>query len=336
MIGEVEELSPVVGTASACRSIGIPRSTIYRRRRQSDQTQREKARKPSPRRLSDGERKQVLDTLHSDRFIDSSPAEVYNTLLDEEEYLCSERTMYRIMEESGENRERRNQLTHPAYTKPELIATGPNEVWSWDITKLKGPAKWTYFYLYVILDIFSRYTVGWMVAFKESATLARRLITETCDKQDITQDELTLHADRGSSMRSKLVAQLLGDLGVTKSHSRPYTSNDNPFSESQFKTMKYRPEFPAKFGSIEDARTFCRGFFDWYNNMHRHSGIGMMTPEVVHYGQAGQVISARQKVLTAAYESHPERFVRGEPNPQQLPEAVWINPPEGSELMLTN
>jgi len=268
-----------------------------------------------------------LDLLHSERFVDRSPAEVYATSLDEGKYLCSERTMYRILAEYGEVRERRNQLQHPAYVKPELLATGPNEVWSWDITKLKGPAKWTYFYLYVILDIFSRYVVGWMVAHRESATLAKRLIVGTCEKQRIKQGQLTVHADRGSSMTSKVVAQLLADLGVTKTHSRPHVSNDNPYSESHFKTLKYRPGFPVRFGCIEDARGFCRSFLAWYNREHRHAGIGLMTPEAVHYGRAATIRARRQRVLEEAYLANPERFVHGRPTPPPLPQAAWINPP---------
>jgi putative transposase len=260
--------------------------------------------------------------------VDKAPQQVYATLLDEGNYHCSIRTMYRILEASMEIRERRNQLTHPMYQKPELLATAPNQVWSWDITKLLGPAKWSYFYLYVILDIFSRYVVGWMIAPAESAALAEKLIKETCAKQNIERGQLTIHADRGSSMRSKPVALLLSDLGVTKTHSRPYTSDDNPFSESQFKTLKYRPDFPDRFGCIEDSRSFCQDFFLWYNTEHRHSGIGLLTPEVVHYGLAEQTQKARGEVLSAAYEAHPERFVRKRPVPPSVPVAVWINKPK--------
>jgi len=260
--------------------------------------------------------------LHAERFRDKPPAQVYATLLDEGTYLCSIRTMYRLLGEHDEVRERRNQLTHPSYRKPELLATGANQVWSWDITKLLGPAKWTYFYLYVILDIFSRYVVGWMVAPRESAELAKRLIGETCRKQGIAPGQLTVHADNGSSMKSQPVAFLMADFGVTKSHSRPYVSNDNPFSESQFKTLKYRPEFPDRFGSIEDARAFCQHFFRWYNTEHHHSGIGLLTPETLHYGRA-------EKVISQAYERTPERFVRARPKPPDKPTAVWINPPVG-------
>ena len=244
------------------------------------------------------------------------------------EYHCSIRTMYRILDENQEVKERRNQLSHPVYQKPELLATAPNQVWSWDITKLLGPAKWTYFYLYVIMDIFSRYVVGWMIAPAESAVLAERLIEETCAKQNIEKGQLTIHADRGSSMKSKPVALLLSDLGVTKTHSRPYTSDDNPYSEAQFKTLKYRPDFPDRFGCIEDTRSFCQDFFPWYNTEHRHSGIGLLTPEAVHYGLAQDVQIARGEVLRTAYEAHPERFVKKVPVPPSLPDAVWINKPK--------
>jgi len=269
----------------------------------------------------------VLDVLHSTRFQDAAPAAVYATLLDEGTYLASERTMYRLLAAEGETHPRRDQLVHPTYSKPELLATAPNQVWSWDITTLLGPATWTYFYLYVILDVYSRYVVGWMVAHREQADLAERLIAETIAKQAIPAGQLTLHADRGSSMTSKPVAFLLADLGVTKTHSRPHISNDNPYSEAQFKTLKYRPGFPIRFASIEQARSFCQDFFRWYNAEHRHSGIGLLAPEVVHYGQAQAAYDARSEVLAAAYAAHPERFVRQAPRPPQLPTAAWINPP---------
>ena len=284
--------------------------------------------RPTPARaLSTDERKAVLDQLNGERFADQPPRQVYSKLLDEGSYLCSVRTMYRILEEHQSTRERRNLLTHPKYQKPELLATGPNEVWSWDITKLKGPEKWTYYYLYVILDIYSRTVVGWMLAHRESSDLAKQLIETTIEKQDIPADQLIIHSDRGPSMTSHSVAQLLGSLGVTKSHSRPHVSNDNPFSESQFKTMKYRPEFPQRFGSCEDALGFCRRFFHWYNNEHYHSGIGMMTPASLHYGQAEEILTAREQTLELAWQKTPERFVRGIPKPQRLPRAVWINAP---------
>ena len=274
----------------------------------------------------------MLDSLHTKRFIDKAPTEAYATLLDEGTYLCSVRTMYRILSEAGEVRERRNQARHPKYQPPELLATASRQVWSWDITKLRGPVKWSYYYLYVILDIFSRYVVGWMIAYRESAALAKRLIAETCDKENIPPGQLTVHSDRGSSMKSKTVAFLLADLGVTKSHSRPYVSDDNPYSESHFKTLKYRPDFPARFGSIQDARSFCREFFPWYNQEHRHSGIGLMAPAMVHYGKAEQVRNQRQAVLLSAFDVHPERFVRGVPVPPPLPEAAWINKPKVESL----
>ena len=267
-----------------------------------------------------------MTQLHSPRFVDSAPREIYATLLDEGQYLCSPRTMYRLLAAAHEVKERRHQLRHVA-PRPELLATGPNEVWSWDITKLRGPVKWTYYYLYVILDIFSRYVVGWMIAHAESARLAERLIAATCETQGISPGQLTVHADRGTSMTSKAVALLLADLGITRTHSRPHVSNDNPFSEAQFKTLKSRPEFPDRFGSAEDARAFCHPFFTWYNTEHRHGGIGWLTPAMVHYGQVELVRTARRQVLTAAYAAHPERFVRRPPEPPAVSEAVWINPP---------
>jgi putative transposase len=269
----------------------------------------------------------VLEELHSERFVDSSPAQVWATLLDEGRYLASERTFYRILGAQGERRERRDQLTHPAYKKPELLAQQPNEVWSWDITKLLGPAKWTYYYLYVILDVFSRYAVAWTIQHRESASVAEQLIAQAVAQQQIVPGQLTVHADRGSSMTSKPVAFLLADLGVTKTHSRPYTSTDNPYSEAQFKTLKYRPGFPERFGSIVHARTFGHPFFDWYNHEHRHSGIGLMTPAAVHYGRAPALYDERVRVLAAAYAARPERFVRGVPQPPELPTAAWINQP---------
>ena len=325
----VEVLTPEVGTQPACLAIGVPRASVYRLRAKRNAPQPESLQRPSPARaLSPQERQGVLDVLHSERFIDQAPQEVYAALLDEGQYLCSLRTMYRLLDGQKEVIERRNQLRHPSYQKPELLATAPNQVWSWDITKLLGPVKWTYFYLYVILDIFSRYVVGWMVASREANALAQKLIQETIEKQIIQPGQLTIHADRGSSMKSKPVALLLSDLGVTKTHSRPHTSDDNPYSEAQFKTLKYRPDFPERFGSLEDARAFCQTFFSWYNTEHHHSGIGLMTPHAVHYGLAKEVFKAREKVLLAAYETHPERFVRKIPVPLALPQAAWINPPK--------
>jgi putative transposase len=285
----------------------------------------------SHRSLTPEQRQEVLDVLHSERFVDKAPGEIVATLLDEGQYLCSERTMYRILDAEAELRERRNQLRRPCYSKPELLATGPNQVWSWDITKLRGPEKWSYYYLYVIMDVFSRYVVGWMVSPRENADLARRLIDETCAKQAIDPGKLTLHADNGSPMVAKAVGQLLADLGVTKSHSRPHTSNDNPFSESQFKTLKYRPDFPSRFDSQSHALEFCRGFFRWYNTEHRHSGIAMVTPESVHLGRGDEVVAKRQEVLAAAHAAHPERFTRGAPRAAAVPSTVWINRPQSSD-----
>jgi len=329
------ELSTEVGAAAACRSLDIARPTYYRRL-ESKIEETPAPRPAPPRALSVIERQAVLDVLHTDRFVDKAPTEVYATLLDEGTYHCSVRTMYRILDDVGEVQERRDQARHPHYKAPELLATAPNQVWSWDITKLLGPVKWSYFYLYVILDIFSRYVVGWMIAPHESSALAKRLIAETCQKQNVLAGQLTIHADRGSSMKSKPVALLLADLGITKSHSRPHVSDDNPYSESQFKTLKYRPGFPDRFGSIQDARAFCQEFFPWYNGEHRHSGIGLLTPEMVHYGKAAMVTSQRQIVLTSAFDAHPERFVRGLPVPPSLPEAAWINKPkiESKKIML--
>ena len=327
MIAATEEHGPAVGIAPVCRALALPRATLYRSWRKEKRGTVQRPRPKPVRALSEGQRQDVLEVLHAERFCDDPPAQVYATLLDEGSYLCSARTMYRILEAEGEVKERRKQTVHPAYKKPELLATGPNQVWSWDITKLKGPMKWNYFHLYVILDIFSRCVVGWMVATRESSVLAERLIKDTCLKQKIAPEQLTLHADRGSSMKSNVVAMLLSDLGVTKTHSRPYVSNDNPFSESQFKTMKYRPQFPDRFGSIEDARAFCRDFFHWYNTRHHHSGIGFMTPETVHQGRAQELKKARQVVLDLAHQQHPERFVNKAPKAPELPQAVWINPP---------
>jgi putative transposase len=322
-----EQLARDVGTAAACRAMGVARATLYRRRQPSPPKTCDRPRRQQPRALDEAERRGVLDALHSPRFVDKAPAAVYAALLDEGRYHCSIRTMYRILHDAREVRERRDQLRHPKYKKPELLATAPNQVWSWDITKLLGPAKWIYYYLYVILDIYSRYAVGWMLASRESADLAKRLIRETIEKENVDPDELTIHSDRGPAMKSHTVAQLLATLGVTKSHSRPHVSNDNPFSESQFRTLKYRPEFPERFGSPEDARGFCQGFFHWYHYEHYHSGLGLLTPAMVHHGQVSKILAARQDVLHAAYAAHPERFVRKPPSPLPLPEAVWINPP---------
>ena len=328
-------MAPRIGTRAACRAAGVAQATWHRRHRISVP-----APKPAPvphkervqpRALASAERTAILDALHSERFADLAPGEVWAILLDEGTYLGSVSTYYRVLREAGESRERRRQATHPAAVKPELTAAGPNQVCSWDITKLHGPAKRTYYHLYVILDIYSRYAVGWMVAPGESAVLAEKLISETCAKQGISRGQLSLHADRGSSMTSKPVALLLADLGVTQSHSRPHVSNDNPYSEAQFKTLKYRPAFPARFPSIEAARAHCQDFFRWYNNEHRHGGLGLHTAADVHHGQAEAVRAQRGRVLDAACQAHPERFVRKPPAPPELPGTSWINPPQEKE-----
>ena len=241
--------------------------------------------------------------------------------------------MYRLLAEHGEVRERRDQLRHPVYQKSELLAQAPNQVWSWDITKLMGPMKWSYYYLYVTLDIFSRRVVGWCVADAESATLFKMLFDDAIAKKAIAPGLLTLHADRGRPMKAKATALLLADLGVTKSHSRPHTSNDNPFSEAHFKTLKYQPEFPKRFGCVEDARAFCRDFFIWYNHDHHHAGIGLMTPDQVHHGQADAVYPARQETLDRVFCINPERFVHKRPEPPAKPIEAWINPPQKPEII---
>ena len=325
----VATMAPGPGViGAACAAVGLARSTFHRRQVTATRPPVPARPRSRPARaLAADERQGVLGLLREERFIDQAPAEVYATLLDEGLYRCSIRTMYRILHENDEVRERRQQLRHPIYTKPELIAEGPNQVWSWDISKLMGPAKWTYFYLYVIIDIFSRRVVGWCVADTESAALFKPLFEDATAKHDVPPGQLTLHADRGPSMKAKATALLLADLGVTKSHSRPYTSNDNPFSESCFKTLKYQPQFPKRFGCIQDAKTFCRAFFDWYNQDHHHLGIGLMTPDQVHYGQADEVHAARQKILDQAFHANPNRFVNKSPQPPTKPTAVWINPP---------
>jgi putative transposase len=280
--------------------------------------------------LSQAEKEAVHQVLNSERFQDQAPREVYAALLDEGEYFCHWRTMYRILDEHDEVRERRNQIRHPSYQRPELLATGVNQVWSWDVTKLLGPEKWSYYYLYVILDIYSRYVPGWLLANQQTAKLARVLVEETCEKQAIPQGQLTLHADRGGPMIAKTLAHLLADLGVSKSHARPYNADDNPYSEAQFRTLKYRPDYPKRFENQPAARQWARRFFDWYNNQHYHSGIGLLTPADVHYGRAEKILRERQKVLQNAYQKNPERFVQGPPKPPPLPKAVWINPPQES------
>jgi transposase InsO family protein len=325
------DLSLDIGKKPACKALSVPRATFYRHT--ANRVPDFHDRPTSPLALTSTQRQGVLDILHSERFQDKAPYEVYATLLDEGHYHCSIRTMYRILStEHGCVKERRRGHHRGQYNKSELLAHGPNQVWSWDITKLKGPVKWTYFYLYVILDIFSRYVVGWMVAHREQDALAKQLIEQSYYKHSILSGQLTIHADRGSSMKSKAVAYLLADLGITKTHSRPHVSNDNPYSESQFKTLKYHREFPDRFGSIQDARAFCQPFFTWYNKEHRHSGIALMTPEQVHYGMAEKVIQHRRQVLTDAFNKYPLRFKGKIPKPFPLPKAVWINKPSTDQL----
>jgi len=323
-----------VGIKQACKALNVSPATLYRHIGKSSAADETPIKRPvPPLALSEQERQTVLDVLHSERFRDTAPHQVYAALLDEGRYLCSIRTMYRILDaEHGGVKERRRHVKRPNYAKPELLATGPNQVWSWDITKLKGPVKWSYFHLYVVLDIFSRYVVGWMVAHREQDALAKRLIQESCDKQKISPGQLTIHADRGASMKSKLVAHLLADLGITKTHSRPHVSNDNPYSEAQFKTLKYCPQFPERFGSIQDARAFCQHFFSWYHKEHHHTGIALMTPEQVHYGLADQICRQRATVLEAAFRENPSRFKNKMPVPLEVPKAAWINPPSTQEL----
>ena len=323
-----KELSQFIGNIKeACEALQIPRASFYRFF--GPEKPIEERPKP-PLTLSEQEEQVILDILHSERFQDLAPAEVYATLLDDGDYLCSVRTMYRVLDKHQEVKERRKHVSRTHYVKPELLATGQNQLWSWDITKLKGPRKWTYYYLYVILDIFSRYVPGWMIAETENASLAEQFIAETCDKQGIIENQLIIHADRGPSMKAKLVAELMADLGVTKSHSRPYNSNDNPYSEAQFKTVKYCPKFPERFGSIQDARSFGREFFPWYNNEHKHVGISLLTPAQVHHGQPDQTIAYRNKVLCEAFMRNPNRFKHKIPQHPQLPKEVWINKPNDS------
>jgi transposase InsO family protein len=329
LTGAIVALAPATGlTRAACIALGVSRASVQRRRALlAAPPAVARPRPPPPRTLTAPQRQDVLDLLHAPRFADQAPAEVYASLLDEGVYHCSIRTMYRLLGRNGEIRERRQQLRHPLYQKPELLAEKPNEVWSWDITKLMGPEKWSYFYLYVILDIFSRRVVGWCVADAESATLFQPLFEDAMEKHSVPPGQLTLHADRGGPMKAKATAFLLADLGVTRSHNRPHTSNDNPFSESHFKTLKYQPRFPKRFGCIEDAKIFCRAFFDWYNQDHHHCGIGLMTPDQVHYGQIDAVHAARQLTLNQAFAANPERFVKKAPIPPAKPTATWINPP---------
>nr|WSZ99968.1 IS3 family transposase [Streptomyces sp. NBC_00857] len=325
----LEDLTAVVGRVKACAALGVSRATYYRHHRQSPAPARpRRERRRHPRALEAAEEERVLEVLRSVEFVDMAPGEIYAVLLDRGIYLCSESTMYRLLRKRGEVRERRRQATHPPREKPELVTESPDRVWSWDITKLKGPVKGSYFCLYTIIDIYSRYTAGWMLATHENKELAEQFLSSTIAKYEVERGQLTVHSDRGSPMVAENVAQMMSNLGVTKSHSRPKTSNDNPYSESQYKTLKYRHDFPDRFGCIEDARTWCERFFDWYNLEHRHSGIAMHTPFDVHFGLAEQLRETRADILNAVYARHPERFVRKAPEPPKLPEAAWINKPD--------
>jgi putative transposase len=327
-------LGKVVGLSKACESLNVPRSSLYRKEAALATLGSLKPRPKPARALSDAEKVQVLELANSERFCDKTPREMYAILLDEDQrYVCHWRTIYRILAEVEQIRARRDQKSHPKVAKPQLKATGPNQVWTWDITKLRGPDQWQGYYLYVIIDLYSRYIVGWMIAERESAELAEILISQTCQKQGISPHDLTLHADRGAVMRSQSVTDLLSRLELCQSHSRPYTPNDNAFSEAQFKTMKYRPDYPKRFACFADAQTWARAFFDWYNSDHRHAALGLLTPEVVHLGLAEIYRAQRQLVLDQAYQAHPERFVKGQPTPPELPEAVWINPPQTLDLV---
>lgn len=331
MILAAEQLGQQIGVAAACRSLQVVRSSLYRTRK----PQAEPRPRPSPSRaLSAAERVEVREVLNSDQFQDLAPRQVYASLLDQGRYLCHWRTMYRILAEHQEVQERRNQRRHPTYSKPELLATGPNQLWSWDITQLRGPDKWLYFYLYVIVDVFSRYVVGWLIAEQEQADLAQLLIAESCTKQNIQRGQLTLHADNGKPMKAKVVTQLLVDLGINKSHSRPHVSDDNPFSEAHFKTLKYRPDYPDRFIDLGHARQWGHSVFTWYNQHHYHSALGLLTPASLHYGQADLIVAQRQQVLQTVYTLHPERFVKGQPVVPQPPQEVWINPPKPDIVLL--
>jgi putative transposase len=324
---EATQDAATLGKTRVLGALGLSRASFYR---QAQARPRDRTASPCRvrgRALSSQEKETVRSLLYGEEFVDQTPTQIYAQLLDRGVYHCSARTMYRLLKEDGPCPERTRARRRPFYEKPEILATRPNQLWSWDITRLKGPVACHYFQLYVVLDVFSRYVVAWMVAERENQELAAQFIDAALASQKVSPGSLTLHADRGAAMTSRSVAMLLGDLGVTRTHSRPHVSNDNPYSEAQFKTLKYRPAFPARFGSLEDARTLCGQLFRWYNGEHYHSGLAFLTPAAVHYGQAAEIIAARQAALDAAYRAHPERFVNRPPQHAALPEAVWINPP---------
>lgn len=327
----VDQHASTVGVTDACRTLDVSRATWYRRRARRDDAPSRPRSRSHPRRLSDAERARVLEVLCSDEFLDRAPREVYAILLERGEYLCSVRTMYRILAEQQAVRERRSQRNHPENVVPRCCATAPNQLWSWDITKLAGPHR-TWFNLYVVLDVFSRYVVTWLVARHESSALATRLIEHALIAEGIDEDQLTIHADRGAPMTSHSLARLLAGLGVERSHSRPRVSNDNPFSEAQFKTLKYCPDYPGRFADIASSRAWCTSFFRWYNHEHRHEGIGLFTPADVHRGRHLEIGRVRQRALDAAFAAHPERFVRGRPTSPAVPAEVWINRPTDATM----
>lgn len=327
-----DDLAEVTCTRRAVQLLGRSRATHYRRRQLP--VYGPPVPRPAPANaLPEPERERILAMLRCEAFCDLAPAQVWARLLDDGIFLCSISTMYRLLAAAGENRERRRQRTHPAKKRPELIARGPNEVWSWDITKLRGPTRGVYYELFVIIDIYSRYVIDWIVAPAETGELAKDFIDRAVAGQGVARDQLTLHADRGTSMTSKPVSQLLVDLGVARSHSRPHVSNDNPYSEAAFKTLKYCPAFPSSFGSIQDARAFCETFFSYYNHEHRHSGIGLHTPASVHYGTATEIRAERARTLDAAYAANPARFRHRPPTPPKLPTEAWINDPSREALI---
>lgn len=322
----MHDLAKRTGLKRACETLGLARATVYRRRRPAPPRAARRPRR-SRRALDLAERQVVVDLLHSKRFIDKQPEAIVAILLGEGRWVCSARTMYRILAQEGEVRERRHQRRHPKYKRPELMATAPNQTWSWDVTWLRGPVPGVYFYLYVVLDIFSRCVVGWTLARSEDTEIAKVLMTATYTKQNIEPDQVTIHADRGAVQTAGDLIKLYRELGLQPSHSRPHVSDDNPYSEAQFKTLKYSPEYPDRFAAFDEAHGFCVRFFDWYNHQHRHSGIAFLTPADVHYGRVDAVLAVHAAALTLAYAAHPERFVRGLPTPRRPPAVVYINQP---------
>lgn len=326
-----DALVPLVGTQGACLALGRSRASHYRRARPPSAGQR-RPRPSPPNALTDAERATVLDVLHGERFVDRAPAQAWATLLDEGTYLASPSTMYRLLRQNGEVRERRRQATHPPRTVPELVADEPKRVWSYDATALRGPSRGVWYDLFVMLDIYSRYSPGWLVVAGQDGAVVRDWIEGiVADHGPIPAGSLTIHADRGAAMTSKPVAVLLADLSIGRTHSRPHVSNDNAYSEAGFKTLKYCPAFPERFGSLPHARAFAADFFGFYNHHHRHSGIGYHTPASVHFGTAALVRAERAAVLDAAYAAHPDRFVNGAPAPPALPGPAWINKPKEVE-----